>query len=101
MITRAAARNFPRGNFCFARPIRFVISGEVMQIVQARRGHAGRPIWKIKRNRFRFDAHPAIDIAAVRAELSVTKKQVARFEQGKTIRISDHGIGQFTRWGAN
>jgi hypothetical protein len=26
MITRAAARNFPRGNFCFARQIRFVKS---------------------------------------------------------------------------
>ncbi len=96
MITRAASRNFPCGNFCFARPIRFVISGEVMQIVQARRRHARGPIWKIKGNRFRFDPHPSARIPAIRAEIGLLKKQPACFKQRDRIGISGHGVGQLT-----
>jgi len=37
---------------------------------------------------------------STRAKFGVTKKQGARLEQGKSIRISNHRIGQFTRWSA-
>src|SRR5712691_5471595 len=101
MIARTPAGNFPRRNFCFAWPIRSIFSCDMMQIVQARCGHARWPVGKIQRDWLGLNPYPAIAVTAISAELGVAKKQSPSFAQGKAIRISDHGVGQSTRRSAN